>query len=120
MDDRERLIKELKELCKSLTIYGDSEIFDVVFLDKIKKDPYVALELARAVAYKTVDGCADKFADFILVDRTRIIAKVVANFMCCNCDLDNYEPTKETGHSSVCQIHKKTLTLAGLDKGERL
>lgn len=25
----------------------------------------------------------------------------------CNCDLDNWEPEKSTGHSHVCQIHKR-------------
>jgi hypothetical protein len=24
----------------------------------------------------------------------------------CNCDLDNWQPTSETGHSWVCRIHK--------------
>lgn len=24
----------------------------------------------------------------------------------CNCDLDNWQPTKSTGHSPVCRIHK--------------
>lgn len=24
----------------------------------------------------------------------------------CNCDLDNWEPTDDTGHSPVCRIHK--------------
>lgn len=26
--------------------------------------------------------------------------------MQCNCDLDNWEPQRSTGHSNVCQIHK--------------
>lgn len=26
--------------------------------------------------------------------------------MRCNCDLDNWEPERETGHSFVCRIHK--------------
>jgi hypothetical protein len=26
--------------------------------------------------------------------------------MRCNCDLDNWEPLKSTGHSHVCRIHK--------------
>ncbi len=24
----------------------------------------------------------------------------------CNCDLDNWEPERDTGHSYVCRIHK--------------
>lgn len=26
--------------------------------------------------------------------------------MACNCDLDNWEPERSTGHSWVCRIHK--------------
>jgi len=26
--------------------------------------------------------------------------------MRCNCDLDNWEPERSTGHSHVCRIHK--------------
>jgi len=26
--------------------------------------------------------------------------------MRCNCDLDNWEPERSTGHSWVCRIHK--------------
>lgn len=29
--------------------------------------------------------------------------------MRCNCDLDNWEPERNTGHSWVCRIHKETL-----------
>ena len=27
--------------------------------------------------------------------------------MRCNCDLDNWEPERSTGHSMVCRIHKE-------------
>lgn len=27
--------------------------------------------------------------------------------MRCNCDLDNWEPERDTGHSWVCRIHKE-------------
>ena len=27
--------------------------------------------------------------------------------MQCNCDLDNWSPEPDTGHSWVCRIHKK-------------
>jgi len=27
----------------------------------------------------------------------------------CNCDLDNWEPERETGHSWVCRIHKAAM-----------
>lgn len=29
--------------------------------------------------------------------------------MQCNCDLDNWEPTQQTGHSWVCRIHKAVM-----------
>ena len=38
----------------------------------------------------------------------RAVAAELAKTMACNCDLDNWEPEKSTGHSWVCGIHKKT------------
>lgn len=29
--------------------------------------------------------------------------------MQCNCDLDNWEPEANTGHSCVCRIHKAAI-----------
>jgi len=29
--------------------------------------------------------------------------------MRCNCDLDNWEPESDTGHSWVCRIHKEAI-----------
>lgn len=37
------------------------------------------------------------------------IAKRLSKKMQCNCDLDNWEPERSTGHSCVCQIHKSAL-----------
>lgn len=34
------------------------------------------------------------------------IAQEIARTTQCNCDLDNWEPEKLTGHSWVCRIHK--------------
>lgn len=31
-----------------------------------------------------------------------------SNGVACNCDLDNWEPERTTGHSHVCRIHKRT------------
>lgn len=31
--------------------------------------------------------------------------------MRCNCDLDNWQPEIDTGHSWVCRIHKKAKAL---------
>ena len=38
----------------------------------------------------------------------REIAKEFRKTMQCNCDLDNWEPERNTGHSCVCRIHKAT------------
>jgi len=37
----------------------------------------------------------------------RDIAKELRGEMRCNCDLDNWEPERSTGHSWVCRIHKR-------------
>ena len=34
----------------------------------------------------------------------------------CNCDLDNWEPEKDTGHSWVCRIHRKVKDLGGMPR----
>ncbi|MEK0370971.1 MAG: hypothetical protein QQN55_07445 [Nitrosopumilus sp.] len=40
------------------------------------------------------------------------IAKYVKETgMKCNCDLDNWEPVPNTGHSHVCRIHKKSIAM---------
>lgn len=39
-----------------------------------------------------------------------------ANGMACNCDLDNWEPTKVTGHSHVCRIHKSAVDPANASR----
>lgn len=31
--------------------------------------------------------------------------------MKCNCDLDNWEPERSTGHSHVCRIHKAAMMI---------
>lgn len=35
--------------------------------------------------------------------------------MQCNCDLDNWQPTVQTGHSWVCRIHR-----AAIDEWNRI
>lgn len=39
-------------------------------------------------------------------------AHLYANGMACNCDLDNWQPEKSTGHSWVCRIHKAAIAKA--------
>ena len=42
--------------------------------------------------------------------KAREIAKKLRdNGMQCNCDLDNWEPERTTGHSWVCRIHKQAM-----------
>jgi len=45
----------------------------------------------------------------------KAIKQLVEKFeseMQCNCDLNNWEPTKQTGHSHVCRIHKAAIAKA--------
>lgn len=42
----------------------------------------------------------------------REIAATFAKTMRCNCDLDNWQPTVQTGHTWVCRIHKATESVA--------
>ncbi len=35
------------------------------------------------------------------------IVREKEEIMQCNCDLDRWEPERETGHSWVCRIHKE-------------
>jgi hypothetical protein len=35
-----------------------------------------------------------------------IVEKIISEGVRCNCDLDNWEPTKATGHSCVCRINR--------------
>lgn len=35
----------------------------------------------------------------------KIVSQLRADGMRCNCDLDNWQPEKSTGHSHVCRIH---------------
>ena len=39
------------------------------------------------------------------------IVKHLEKTMRCNCDLDNWEPERSTGHSHVCRIHKAAIAL---------
>jgi hypothetical protein len=49
---------------------------------------------------------------------TEIAQKLKDKGVPCNCDLDNWQPEQETGHSWVCRIHKMALKLhASLNRG---
>ena len=39
----------------------------------------------------------------------RELANEIAKTVQCNCDLDNWEPLQDTGHSYVCDIRKIAL-----------
>lgn len=41
-------------------------------------------------------------------------ASELAKTMRCNCDLDNWEPDRRTGHSWVCRIHRAAIGLSEL------
>lgn len=36
--------------------------------------------------------------------------------MGCNCDLDNWQPERDTGHSWVCKIHKEVKRIKRKEK----
>ena len=42
------------------------------------------------------------------------LSKELRKTMQCNCDLDNWEPERSTGHSHVCRIHKAAIADAML------
>ncbi len=48
--------------------------------------------------------------------RPESIARILSKHMQCNCDLDNWVPTKLTGHSDVCVIHKEVIHRLAIDK----
>ena len=43
-----------------------------------------------------------------------LVKKLKAQGMCCNCDLDNWEPEIMTGHTWKCRIHKAVMRRLGL------
>lgn len=45
-------------------------------------------------------------------------ADELAKTMRCNCDLDNWEPERTTGHSHVCRIHKAAIAQPASKSGE--
>ena len=47
----------------------------------------------------------------VVVDR-RSTAKELEKTMFCNCDLDKWQPERDTGHTKVCRIHKTVIVIA--------
>ena len=47
----------------------------------------------------------------------RELAKLLRETMQCNCDLDNWQPEPDTGHSWVCRIHKR---IKAIHRGDAL
>lgn len=43
--------------------------------------------------------------------RRQYAQKLKEDGLRCNCDLDNWQPEPETGHSWVCRIHKAAMKL---------
>lgn len=39
------------------------------------------------------------------------LAQICEKSMRCNCDLDNWQPERDTGHSWVCRIHKRVKSI---------
>lgn len=44
-----------------------------------------------------------------MADKRQIAKTLREEGMPCNCDLDNWEPERSTGHSHACRIHKATI-----------
>ena len=44
-------------------------------------------------------------------DLREIAKELKAGGMRCNCDLDNWEPDRRSGHSTVCRIHKMAMMM---------
>jgi hypothetical protein len=45
-------------------------------------------------------------------DMRKIIATLKEAGLRCNCDLDNWEPERDTGHSCVCRIDQRARAIA--------
>jgi len=50
-----------------------------------------------------------KLKEIIGVKSIKEITQEIEKSMRCNCDLDNWQPDKQTGHSWVCRIHKTAI-----------
>ena len=46
------------------------------------------------------------------------IVRSLEKGMQCNCDLDNWEPETDTGHSWVCRIHKRAKDIVDHEKNQ--
>lgn len=79
-----------------------------------------------AGALKEREHERDKLREQVRVLEGRLLREIVRGMetprIQCNCDLDNWEPEQNTGHSWVCDIHKQALARAdavGKEKGEQ-
>jgi hypothetical protein len=54
-----------------------------------------------------------------MTDRLNEIVKEIAENTQCNCDLDNWQPERNTGHSWVCTIHKKAISRYQTEKNPK-
>lgn len=74
-------------------------------LARVAEEGHRAIQARTATAEREARIAAER-------ERTRAIARELSATMGCNCDLDNWEPERSTGHSWVCRIHKETIAKA--------
>lgn len=48
------------------------------------------------------------------------LVKELEGMLQCNCDLDKWEPERNTGHSFVCRIHETALRIHKLDNVKQI
>ena len=92
--------------CGHRTLWPDNETLPYNCAKEIDE------EITRLTKMQNAETVQQRDAHRRFVEiRTKMrgIAKRLSKTMQCNCDLDNWEPEKNTGHSWVCRIHKATL-----------
>ena len=88
----------IDDLAERLTQARQAELEAIV----ARKSAEIALGCARSDAAIAERKIAQQKSDAFA---RRCADDLYAGGMQCNCDLDNWEPEKSTGHSWVCRIH---------------
>lgn len=71
-----------------------------------------ALGLEPGICCPPVVPGSNNLGDETMKLTLKEIAKKYEAEMQCNCDLDNWQPELNTGHSHVCRIHKAAMAEA--------
>lgn len=84
--------------------------FFILFRNLDKAGHLGGIENLMMEAREMITSISEKEA--IVLHRHERILQIVSKLqkrLQCNCDLDNWEPTRETHHSMVCRIHNEAL-----------